>query len=85
MFRKLSIFFALSLITAGIYLWGLSDGQKGVSSGVLEKAFAAESPTNSSPVKASARDFYAPNSEDLGPDEMRLIACGTGMPNTMWA
>jgi ribonuclease Z len=33
-----------------------------------------------SPVKARARDFYAPNSEDLGPDEMRLIACGTGMP-----
>ena len=33
-----------------------------------------------SPVKARARDFYTPNSEDLRPDEMRLIACGTGMP-----
>ena len=33
-----------------------------------------------SPVKARARDFYTPNSEDLGLDEMRLIACGTGMP-----
>jgi len=33
-----------------------------------------------SPVKERARDFYAPNSEDLKPDEMRLIACGTGMP-----
>jgi len=33
-----------------------------------------------SPVKERARDFYAPNSEDLGPNEMRLIACGTGMP-----
>jgi len=33
-----------------------------------------------SPVKARDRDFYAPNSEDLRPDEMRLIACGTGMP-----
>ena len=33
-----------------------------------------------SPVKARARDFYAPNSEDLAPDEMRVIACGTGMP-----
>ena len=33
-----------------------------------------------SPVKARARDFYTPNSEDLGPDEMRLLACGTGMP-----
>ena len=33
-----------------------------------------------SPVKARSRDFYTPNSEDLQPDEMRLIACGTGMP-----
>jgi len=33
-----------------------------------------------SPVKPRARDFYAPNSEPLGRNEMRLIACGTGMP-----
>ena len=33
-----------------------------------------------SPVAARPRDFYAPNSENLGPDEMRVIACGTGMP-----
>ena len=35
-----------------------------------------------SPVKAlSHRDVYYPGSEDLKPDEMRIIACGTGMPN----
>ncbi len=33
-----------------------------------------------SPTKARARDFYVPNSEDLAADEMRIIACGTGMP-----
>ena len=33
-----------------------------------------------SPVEPRERDFYTPNSEALGPDEMRLIACGTGMP-----
>jgi ribonuclease Z len=33
-----------------------------------------------SPVKRRDRDFYAPNSEDLAPDEIRVIACGTGMP-----
>jgi ribonuclease Z len=33
-----------------------------------------------SPTKSRDRDFYSPNSEDLGPDEMRLTACGTGMP-----
>jgi ribonuclease Z len=33
-----------------------------------------------SPVKPRERDFYAPNSEALDPDEIRVIACGTGMP-----
>jgi ribonuclease Z len=33
-----------------------------------------------SPTEARERGFYAPNSETLKPDEMRVIACGTGMP-----
>jgi ribonuclease Z len=33
-------------------------------------------------VKAIAhREMYYPGTEDLAPDEMRVIACGTGMPN----
>ena len=35
-----------------------------------------------SPTKARELDFYVPNTEDLTPDEMRVIACGTGMPTT---
>jgi ribonuclease Z len=36
-----------------------------------------------SPTKAMPdRDVYFPNSESLAPDEMRVIACGTGMPTT---
>jgi ribonuclease Z len=38
-----------------------------------------------SPVKARALDFYVPNTEDLAPDEMRVIACGTGMPTQRMA
>ena len=35
-----------------------------------------------SPTAALAdRDVYYPGSESLAPDEMRIIACGTGMPN----
>ena len=35
-----------------------------------------------SPVKALPdRDVYFPGTEDLAPDEMRVVACGTGMPN----
>jgi len=36
-----------------------------------------------SATKARAdRNVYFPNTEDLAPDEMRVIACGTGMPTT---
>lgn len=35
-----------------------------------------------SPVKALAeRDVYYPGTEDIDPEEMRITACGTGMPN----
>ena len=38
---------------------------------------------NVSPTKPFAmRDTYYPNTEALAPDEMRVIACGTGMPTT---
>ena len=44
---------------------------------------ASEAESTVSPVKASpSRDTYYPNTEDLNPDEMRVIACGTGMPTT---
>ena len=36
----------------------------------------------SSPTKAlSKREVYYPGTEDLASDEMRVVACGTGMPN----
>jgi len=44
---------------------------------------AAKPAPEVSPVKArSDRDTYYPNTEDLAPNEMRVIACGTGMPTT---
>jgi ribonuclease Z len=42
----------------------------------------AEETIEVSPTKARPRDTYYPNTEDLAPDEMRVIACGTGMPTT---
>jgi ribonuclease Z len=45
---------------------------------VLTLAFTG----NSSPPKGEdLRDVYYPGSEELAPDEMRVVACGTGMPN----
>jgi ribonuclease Z len=42
-----------------------------------------DSITSVSPIMAPlSRDTYYPNTENLAPDEMRVIACGTGMPTT---
>ena len=43
---------------------------------------AAQGQDPISPTKArGGRDVYYPNTEDLAPNEMRIIALGTGMPN----
>ena len=43
---------------------------------------AADEPMKLSATKAlDDRDVYYPGTEELAPDEMRVIACGTGMPD----
>ena len=42
---------------------------------------AAASPQASATAALADRDVYYPGSEQLKPDEMRVVACGTGMPN----
>jgi ribonuclease Z len=78
---------ALALIGAGIgiglYLADSDDDTPGPLS-LVPSAQAQESlpPSAASPVKALAeREMYYPGTEDLGPNEMRVVACGTGMPN----
>ncbi len=68
-------FFVVAVVMmagAIFYLWGHTDGSTGRTFGLTGEAVAAETSSGLSPVKARARDFYAPNSEDLGPDEMRF-------------
>ena len=49
---------------------------------LIGKVQAADKKPAASPVKALEEiDVYYPGTEDLAPDEMRVIACGTGMPN----
>ena len=72
----------LAFVVAGYWV-GFSDGLDGDFSVLPRAAFANEAANETvSPVKARERDTYYPNSEDLGADEMRVIACGTGMPTT---
>jgi ribonuclease Z len=53
----------------------------GVALSAVVVVLVAASPAERvSPVKARSLDVYVPNTEDLAPDEMRVIACGTGMP-----
>ena len=65
-----------------VYLLVLYHGRSGKGLTIPNEAVAAQTKSSVSPVKALAeRDVYYPGTEDLAPDEMRVIACGTGMPN----
>jgi len=64
------------------YLFGLQHGRTGEGLTIAKEAIAGQMKSSASPVKAlKERDVYYPGSEDLAPDEMRVVACGTGMPN----
>jgi len=75
-------FLLIAVTMVAVYLFGLQHGSTGKGLTITNKAIAAQTKSSASPVKAlKERDVYYPGSEDLAPDEMRVIACGTGMPN----
>ena len=78
--QRMLVGVSIIFVAVMVYQWGHSDGREGKEFGLIGESIAAENQPKFSPVKARARDFYTPNTEDLRPDEMRLIACGTGMP-----
>jgi ribonuclease Z len=75
----------LALTMFAIYTKGLFDGQAGKGLTIIATAEANKkdaNPVNISPTKAlTKRDTYFPGTEDLKPDEMRIVALGTGMPS----
>lgn len=64
-------FFAMSALAVGACLSLLSPLN-------AQSEVAKPSPTEA----VKHREVYYPNTETLKPDEMRVIACGTGMPTT---
>ena len=74
----------LAIVAIGAFFIYRAGWQSGVNGGPepspVSSADAQEEAP--SPTKARHREAYYPNSEDLKPDEMRVIACGTGMPTT---
>jgi len=67
----------IAAVTAGAYL--LNDQVPSVISSANAAASGKDEPMIS-PTEPREREFYAPNSEALLPDEIRITACGTGMP-----
>ncbi len=68
-------------IAAAAYLQGYSDreaGTIGLAQAALAKA--QEGPTITPTQELRDPNVYYPGTEELAPDEMRLISCGTGMP-----
>jgi ribonuclease Z len=73
------------VVIASTFVIGIAVGVFFVTHGpsLITSSIAQESERGEpmiSPTAARERNFYAPNSEDLQADEMRVIACGTGMP-----
>jgi ribonuclease Z len=82
--KKTTLFYFILLavfVFTSVYYIGVQHGRSGNELNVINEAVAASKDKPLiSPTEARERDFYAPNSEDLAPDEIRIIACGTGMP-----
>jgi ribonuclease Z len=66
-------------IATGVYL---AESNGGLSLLPSAQAQDGKRVPSASPVRAIPdREMYYPGTEDLAPDEMRVTACGTGMPN----
>jgi len=65
-------------IAIGGYLIGYNDGTSGRGPAIVSSAVAA---VTTSTGTVEDRDVYYPGTEALAPDEMRIVALGTGMPN----
>ena len=72
----------ISVISVGMVLAGLIVGAMIAQNGsrLVQDAEAAGGKVKSPTSAAPERYVYYPGTEALGPDEMRVIACGTGMP-----
>ena len=71
----------MAAVATGFIVGRSTDVREGDIS-LIGNVQAADKKPVASPVKALEEiDVYYPGTEDLAPDEMRVIACGTGMPN----
>ena len=85
--RNASAFVCVSMLAIAIFAAGYVTGDK---SGTVSDSYAVVTEAQAASSDAQMEwsrtepyprhDVYYPGTETLGPDEMRVIACGTGMP-----
>jgi ribonuclease Z len=82
---KTSTVTAISAVTlvavAAAYLWGRADERAGEEMPMASVMSAATAQAVSPTGAIEDRDVYYPGTEALAPDEMRIVALGTGMPS----
>ena len=83
--KVLAVMAVVAVVATFAYLQGYADHARGKDIALATVALAQQDQQLVSPTDARERDAYFPNSEPLAPDEMRVIACGTGMPFTRMA
>ena len=71
---KIAGFFSILIVVSIAYYFGWSQGDSGREIDLIAVA-------NTETAAEGGRKTYYPNTEDLGPNEMRVISLGTGMPN----
>ena len=80
LFGKLGVVFLAAVMVTGGYLWGHLERSTEHEIGLVSEAEAAggvvQAPTDAAP----DRYVYYPGTEELDKDEIRVIACGTGLP-----
>jgi ribonuclease Z len=95
--KKFGILAIVLAVAAVSYQVGRSDKAAGIERTVVPSLYAADAntfvgleagtvlPQDRQTISRTGtvddRDVYYPGTEALAPDEMRVIACGTGMPN----
>jgi ribonuclease Z len=67
-------------VMAVVYTAGWHDGQTGQRATLVKEAQAAGGVVKDPKGEAPDRYVYYPGTEPLAEDEIRVIACGTGMP-----
>jgi len=76
----------IAVAISAVYIVGYQNGRSGNGPSLLKEVNAAQAQAAEGPVEWSptepfpVRTVYYPGTEALEPDEMRVIACGSGMP-----